>query len=147
MSYQERENIVDIVSSMAILAVFAWYLLGRISGDLALWNDRVFWATMFLVLIIGSIIARIVIIIIFNIVHRIATQEAEPGFLDERDRAIEFRAIRLAHWIFVIGVIAAIGTQAFGLPIAGLFLIVLLAGFASDLVSTVLRIILYRRGI
>jgi hypothetical protein len=61
-----------------------------------------------------SIVALIIIHIIYAIINKIVTNEDIPTIDDERDRIIELKSIRISHWIFTTGFICAMGVLAFG---------------------------------
>jgi hypothetical protein len=147
MSYQERRALVAIVGTILISGGYAaWMLPQQPVGDAYSPELFRFWGSYFLVLIVVSIIVRILIAIAFSIINVIATHEKEPGLSDERDRLIEMRAYRNGFFIFILGFVLAMVTLAAGQPPATMFLLLLLAGIASELVSDVSEFIFYRRG-
>jgi hypothetical protein len=147
MSYQERRAIVAILGTVLISGGYAAYMLPRQpAGDA--YSPEVFryWGAFFLILTVVSIIVRILIAIAFSIINTVATREAEPGFTDERDQLIELKANRNGFFIFVLGFFAAMLALALGQPPATMFLLLLLGGIGSELVSDVSQFIFYRRG-
>ena len=56
--------------------------------------------------------AQIIIHIIFAIINKMVTNEDMPTTDDERDKLIELKSIRISHWIFTIGFMLAMGSQA-----------------------------------
>jgi hypothetical protein len=69
-----------------------------------------------------------------------------PSFTDERDKLIELKSIRIAHWIFIIGFMTAMGSLAFGMKPYVMFLTLISSGFLASLASEVAKIIYYRKG-
>lgn len=59
-----------------------------------------------------AIVAQIIIHIIFAIINKMVTNEDMPTTDDERDKLIELKSIRISHWIFTIGFMLAMGSQA-----------------------------------
>src|SRR5687768_10156906 len=106
MSYQEKKSIANLISSVLIFGCYSWYVWeNQLSGNPAAADLPAFWASVILVLIPVSIVAKIVITIISTILYRIATNEIEPSFMDERDKLIELKSTRNSHYVFVAGVL------------------------------------------
>ena len=59
-----------------------------------------------------AIVAQIIIHIIFAIINKMVTNEDMPTTDDERDKLIELKSTRISHWIFTIGFMLAMGSQA-----------------------------------
>ncbi len=147
MSYQERRALVAIFGTILISGGYAAYMLPRQpSGDAYSPEIFRFWGTYFLILIVVSIIVRILISIAFSIINVIATREKEPGLTDERDHLIELRSNRYGLYIFALGFVAAMAALAMGNPPSTMFLLMLLGGIGSELVSDISEFIFYRRG-
>lgn len=95
MSYQEKKNIVSLVSTFLILGFYCMYVFQQQPfGSLEQAEVHLFWATFILLLLPVTIAAKIIISIIFSILYRIAAKEEEPSFSDELDKLIELKAIR-----------------------------------------------------
>jgi uncharacterized membrane protein len=105
-----------------------------------------FWGEFFLILVGVSIVARIVIHIIFTILHTIVTRQQEPDITDERDRLIELRSTRSGLYVFGLGFLLAMGTLALDQPPTVMFLALLLTGMMSEIVSDASQFSAYRRG-
>jgi nucleoside recognition membrane protein YjiH len=75
-------------------------------------NSFKFWGKAFVILIPIAIVAQIIIHIIFAIINKMVTNEDMPTTDDERDKLIELKSIRISHWIFTIGFMLAMGSQA-----------------------------------
>jgi hypothetical protein len=147
MSFQERRALVALFGTFLISGGYAAYMLPRQpAGDAYSPELFQFWGSYFLVLIVVSIILRILIAIVFSILNAIATREKEPGLIDERDRLIELRANRNGFFVFILGFVCAMVALAAGQPPTTMFLLLLLGGIASELVSDVSEFIFYRRG-
>ncbi len=147
MSYQERRAIVNAISTVLIAAVYTAYMMQRYpqTDPYAIEVFR-FWGGFFLILIPVTIIAKIIITILFSILNTIATREAEPAITDERDRMIELKSLRAYLVVFSIGIMLAVGSLAFDMPPAVMFALVLAGGAAGEVVSDVLQFFYYRRG-
>lgn len=148
MSYQERRSLVAIISSIVIAAVYFAYMLQRAAADgVDIAQDTHFWASSILILIPVSIVARIVIHIIFSITNTIATREQEPEFMDERDKLIELKASQNGSNVFILGFFLSMVTVVIGLPPAAMFIALIVAGMLSALVTEASQLLYYRRGV
>ncbi|MDX2140687.1 MAG: hypothetical protein SF123_21570 [Chloroflexota bacterium] len=147
MSYQERRALVSLISSIAIPAVYTAIMLQRYP-DAEPYAPEIFhyWGSFFLLLVAVSIIARIIIAIVFSILSTIATREGEPKIMDERDRLIELQANRNTSYIFGVGVMLAMGVLVIGQPPAVMFLLLVGAGVVSDIAGEVSQFFIYRRS-
>ena len=99
-----------------------------------------------MILIPVSIAANIAVSIAFSIVYSMATQEKTSLVSDERDQLIELRAIRNGLYVFAGGFSLAMGSLAIDMPPSVMFIIIMVSGYGSGLVSNLTQIFLYRRG-
>jgi hypothetical protein len=147
MSYQERRSIVNLISTILISVLYSAFMIQRYPASDAYSPDVFrFWGAFFLILIPVSIVAKIVIYIVFAIINAIATREQELPITDERDKQIETKATMKSHYVFVVGFILAMGSLAINTPPAIMFVILLLSGIVSELVSEISQFYFYRRG-
>jgi hypothetical protein len=148
MEQKEKQAIVSIIGSVLIIGIYTKYVYNNyIDGDLEILNDFQFWGKSFLYLIPVSIVAQIVIHIVFAIINRIVTREDMSDITDERDKLIELKSIRISHWIFVFGFMMAMGSLAMGMKPYVMFLTLISSGFLASLASEVAKIIYYRKGV
>lgn len=148
MSYQERRSLVNLFSGILITVLYSAYMLQRYPQAEA-YSPEVFqfWGSFFLILIVVSIVARIIIYILFAILNAIIQQEQEPDITDERDRLIELKSMRNGFYVFILGFVGSMVTVAAGQPPAVMFIALLGAGFVSDMFSTISEFFFYRRGV
>jgi hypothetical protein len=106
-----------------------------------------FWGSFVLILTLVSIVAHIMISIIFNIVFRITTNEKEPSFEDELDKLIALKANRNSFFMFIIGFLLAMGSLVISQPSQLMFLILITSGFVSDVTGSVTKLYHYRKGV
>ncbi len=148
MSYQERRTLANLVGTILVNVLYTAYMMQRYptAGD---YSPEIFhyWATFFLILIPISILAYIIIYIVFSILNAITTREVEPDITDERDRLIELKGNQIAAYVFGIGFILAMIALVASLPPAAMFAILLCAGLASEMLSSLLQFYFYRRGV
>lgn len=148
MSYQEKKNIVSLISTLLIFGFYCLYVYQKYqAGSIDSTDTYRFWGTVILILIPVSIAAKIIITIVFNIIYRITTKEVEPSFADELDKLIELKATKNSHYVFTLGFLLAMGSLVMDMPHSAMFIILILSGFVSELVGTVTQLYLYRKGV
>jgi hypothetical protein len=147
MSYQERRAIVSIISTILITVLYAAYMVQRYpQADPYAPEIFQYWGSFFMILIPVSIVARIIITIIFSIINEVATHDGEPSITDERDKMIGLKSFRNGFVMFSAGFLLAMGAVAVSLPPAIMFIIMLCGGIVSDIVSEASSFFFYRRG-
>jgi hypothetical protein len=153
MSYQESKSLTNIISTILITGIYALVVYQRYLNGVGDINDIFrFWSITILVFIPISIVARIIIMIIFSIINT-AVQTAkgeEAGELeitDERDKLIELKATRISLIVFSIGFILALVTQVTSTSHHMFFITLIIFGVFSEIVSETVTIIYYRKGI
>lgn len=148
MTYQEKKNIVNIISAILITGIFAWIVYQRhMDGVFDLTSDYRKWGTIFLIFIGTSIVARIIIYIIFHIINAIATREEEIPITDERDKLIELKATRNRCHTFSIGFALAIISMSLGAEPIVLFIAFFACCLVSEMVDNLSQIYYYRKGV
>lgn len=148
MSYREKENVINIFSGLIITAVFAWIVYQRhLNGLIDLTDDFQAWGKLFLVYAGVSVVARIIIYIVFHIINAIATRAEDIPAEDERDKLIKLKALRNSHYSFVIGFMVAIIALAIGLPTYSIFIVFVISGVISELIDNGSQMYYYRKGV
>jgi hypothetical protein len=148
MPFQEKENIVNIFSALFISIGYALMVYQRhLQGKIDLIEDYNVWGYIFLIFIGVSIIARIMIYIIFYIINTIATREEEKAVSDERDKLIKLKATRNSHYAFSIPIMLALVSLAIGMPVYGIFIAFIISCVFSELVDNFSQIYYNRRGV
>jgi hypothetical protein len=99
-----------------------------------------------LVFIAGSIVIRIVVLILFSILYRLFSGEDPPAIEDERDKQIELKVNHIGETIFILGFVAALVAVVRGTSPVGMLLWIAGAGVFSEMISETTRIVFYRRG-
>jgi len=148
MSYEERNTIVALFTNLSVMTLLTLRLLslhqgGAFAGPAALelWAQNVLW------IIPASIVAAIILSILFNIGFAIVTREKNPDFVvDERDKAFGIKAMQTTIVVASAGFIGALGALAMGWQALIAFNIILGAFALGDLSGNVLKLFLYRRG-
>jgi len=148
MTYQEKKSIVLLISTIIIFVSYCLYMYPHYpKGGLDLNETYRYWGSFVLILTIVSIVAHIIISIIFNMIFRITTREKEPSFADELDRLIELKAHRNSFFVFIVGFLLAMGSLIIFQPSQLMFIILIFSGFLSDVTGSVTKLYHYRRGV
>jgi hypothetical protein len=148
MSYQERRSLLNLASSILITALYAAYMIQRYP-QADPYSPEIFhyWGSFFLILIPVSIVARIIIYILFEIVNAVATRQEEPPITDERDKLIELKSQLNAGYVFIIGFMLAMLSLVLSMPPAVMFIIMFCAGLLTEVIGDILSFLYYRRGV
>ena len=93
------------------------------------------------------IIALVVIEIVAHIVVAIRAPEDARAPKDERERLIDLKAIRVGHYVYVVGSFLAVSTIHLGANVIALGYGILFAFVIGELVNYALRIHYHRRGL
>ncbi|MFB7815555.1 hypothetical protein [Paenibacillus chitinolyticus] len=148
MSYQEKKIFVSIISNILIFTLYTLYAVNKAEeGSITSASDFSFWGSFILVLLPVSIVAKIIIHIVFIIINKIATNEDEPSFEDELDKIIELKADRVSLYMFFFGFILSMIPLVTDLPTYLTFLVLILFGFLSDLLGRIAQLYFYRKGV
>jgi len=148
MDIKEKRVLISLIGSVLILGFYAWYVYSRyIAGNPDILNDFRFWGKSFLILIPVAIVTQIIIQIVFAIyIHATSDEEIDP-VEDERDKLIELKAIKVSHYIFIVGFMLAMGSLALGSQPWIMFVVLIFSGFIASVVNEIVRLYLYRRGV
>lgn len=148
MSYREKENIINIFSGLLITVIYAWIIYQRhLNGIIDLSDDFQAWGKLFLIYAGISIVARIVIYIVFHIINAIATREEKIPVVDERDKLIKLKALRNSHYSFVAGFMIAIIALAIGFPNYSIFIVFVVTGVIAEVIDNGSQMYFYRKGL
>ncbi|MDR7239226.1 hypothetical protein [Neobacillus drentensis] len=148
MTYQEKRSIVSLISAILIFGFYCLYMYPRYpGGGLESMETFRYWGSFVLILTLFSIVAHIMISIIFNIVFRMTTIEKEPKFADELDKLINLKAARNSFFVFIIGFLLAMGSLVIYQPSQVMFIILIFSGFISDVTGSVTKFYHYRKGV
>lgn len=148
MYRKESRILVSMITTILVFGIYALYVwFSRIQGNPELVNDLQFWGKTILILIPIMVVAQIIIHILFYILNKIITNEEIPTISDEMDRMIELKAIRISHWLFGVGFLLAMGSQAIGMEPWVLFVTLIGSCFVSGIIEEAAKIYLYRKGL
>lgn len=153
MTYQESRSLTNIFSTIIITGVYALIVYQRyLNGTVDTTDVFRFWALAILIFIPISIVARIIILIIFSIGNSVVqTAKGEEienvDFVDERDKLIELKATKISLIIFSLGFIFALVTQVANMSNHMFFITLIVVGVITEVVSDLATIIYYRKGV
>jgi hypothetical protein len=148
MSVQEKRSLVVLLCNVLGMGLYALYVYHKYQGQiLSSPNDFKFWGKTFLIMIPVMIAVHIIGQIVFAIINKIITNEDIPAITDERDKLVELKAIRVSHWIFGLGFVLAMGSQAIGMQPWVMFVTLISSCFVSSILEEGTKIFLYRRGV
>ena len=148
MSYHEKENIVNIFSGIVVAAILWSAVYQRhLDGRFDLTEDFKAWGIAFLVFIGISIVARIIIYIIFHIINAIATREDKIPVEDEMIKLIKLKGIRNSHYVFSSGFVLSIVGLAVGMQVFWIFVIFIVSGLLSEIMDNATQLYFHRKGV
>jgi hypothetical protein len=148
MTYQEKQNVVNIVSGLLITAVYALIVFQKHQqGVFDLTRDFNKWGLLFLIFIGVSVAARIVILIIFHIINAIATREEKVPEEDERDKLVKLKALRNSYYAFTSGFVLSVIGLALGMPVHWIFIAFVVVGLIAEILENSSQIYYYRKGV
>jgi len=148
MSYQEKQNIVNIFSGLLVTIIYALMVYQRhMQGNFDLTEDFRTWGIIFLIFIGISIVVRIIIQIIFHIINAIATREEDVPVEDERDQLIKLKATRNSYYAFTSGFVLSVLGLAVGMPVHWIFIAFVGFGLIAEILDNGSQIYYYRKGI
>jgi hypothetical protein len=147
MDNKEKQILVTVISLVLIFSSYFLYVYNRyIAENFEIVNDFRFWGKAFLVLIPVTIVAQIIIHIVFAIINKIVTNEDMETKSDERDKLISLKAIRISHAVFTAGFMLSMVFLVIGMPPYSMFITLIASGFVSSIVSEMAKIYFYRKG-
>jgi nitrogen fixation-related uncharacterized protein len=149
MTFQEKRTLMSMLSGVAIFIGYGYYLFQTYPDKV--WadpTDFAFWGKALLIMIPISIVARIIIHIVFTILHAISTgkYDDQEYKTDERDKLIELKASRVSQVVFMSGFLLSMGALAMGYTPFTMFLVLVFAGLAAEIFEGISKIVYYRRG-
>ena len=148
MTYQERQNLVNIFSAVLITGIYSLIVFQRHrDGVFDLTRDFSKWGILFLIFIGVSVAARIVIQIVFHIINAIATREEDVPKEDERDKLVKLKATRNSYYAFVSGFVISVVGLALGMPVHWIFIVFVISGLISEIIDNSSQMYYYRKGV
>lgn len=153
MTLQESRSLGNIFSTIFITGIYALVIYQRyLDGAVDTSDVFRFWAIIILIFIPVSIVARIIIMIIFSIVNAVVQtakgEEVDDEMIvDERDKMIELKTMKISLIIFSLGFILALVTQLTDISNHVFFITLIVSGVIAEIASEIITIIYYRKGV
>ncbi|WP_261304292.1 hypothetical protein [Paenibacillus andongensis] len=148
MSFQEKKNIVSLFTTLLIFSIYSMYVFQKYQeGSFHASNEFSFWGAFILILIPVSIVAKVIIHIVFSILNTLATKEKEPLITDELDKLIALKSTRNSHYVFIIGFLLSMIPLVMDQPPYVMFIILIGSGLLSEVVGISTQLYLYRKGV
>lgn len=147
MSYLHRNIFASLFSMVLVYGVYCWHIIamyqdGRFDGA----DATNLLGKSVLLLIVAAIVVTIITTILFNIVFSIATDDQKPSYVvDERDRLIELRGMRISEMVTGAGFVLAMVALAIGHASFLAFNIIVLAFASASVTEGVVKLFIYRR--
>jgi hypothetical protein len=165
MSYKEQKTITQLVTSSVVFAAYCIHAFGQYQARAVAEGDLRFWAITMLTFIGIGIVASIVILIVFHILHSIGIsirekvldhdrgeKEIETAIKsemveDEMDKLIELKSNRIGFFLAGIGFVASLVSLAMNQSPVVMLNIIFISFFAGSLLEGGAQLYYYRRGI
>lgn len=133
-----------IIFTIYYIVVSGMHSAGRFDGP----EGAALLGKAILALMAGGIVVHIVTTVMANIVFAIIQQDPKPSFVvDERDKQIELRGMRVSYYVFGAGYVAAMIAMAMGLSVFWVFNLLLVFCALSALTEGMVKLVLYHRGV
>jgi uncharacterized membrane protein YwzB len=147
MSYSEREALTSLITTLIVVAFFAWrlssqHVQGLFTGPEALQV----WARSVLVLVVIGIGIAIAVTVVFHVLYAALTGEKTDDRRDERDREIDRRAITWSWYFLSFGILGTIIHLAFGATAISAMTTILGLCLGTEIFKDVFKLWHYRRG-
>ncbi len=149
MNFQQKNIYVSFLTMLILLSIYYWkvsdlHAAGAFDGPEGI---RLIGKAI-LVLMAGWIVLLTVGTVLSSILYSKLTNTPEPSFLiDERDREIELRSIRVGYFTTGAGFVLAMIALATGWSIFAVFQILIAGCAVSALAEAATQFILYRRAV
>ncbi len=148
MSYQQKNIIVSLITTLVLFVVYYSYMSdyhqkGLLDGPggLVLVGKSVLW------LIAASIAMTIIVAILFNILFAIATNDRNPSFTtDERDKLIDLKGLNVMLYVTGAGFILAMIALALGWQAWQVFMLIIASFALGDVSGNLSKMYFYSRG-
>jgi hypothetical protein len=139
MSYREKSAWISFVLILVLLGAYFWNVSGVAAGTLEFRAG--------LRLQVGLLIAFVVLEVVLHLVAAMQAPNEARAPRDEREQLIDMRATRIAFYVLVAGVLAAVSLM---LVTSSAWVVgqhVLLVVMFAHLVKFAAQIVYFRRGV
>jgi len=165
MSYQIAKTVANILSGIAILVVYLFYVSSSYQANLLSMNELKSWAQIMLIFIGLGIAMAIVVQIIFHILFSIglavkqsinngncSDQEIEKTIQmemveDEMGKLIELKSMRVSYIAAGIGFVTSLFYLVFDYPVVVTLNILFVSFFIGGILDSFTQLYYYTRGV
>lgn len=149
MTHEERTNLMSILTGLLVISYIGWSVYSKAEAGVFAGPDALMiWARTVLWAIPIGIIMMIVMMIFFNIVYAIATNNPKPSFVvDERDQSIKIWGLRVTGGAISTGFIISLLGLALGWSAFVAVNVIFFSLAIGDLLGGLTKLVLYRRGL
>lgn len=146
MTYYSKKALVSLITNIVVFLSFYPNVLKQMD-DLNISSPEIpkVWAEFFVILLVANIVIKIIVMILFKLVHSIFSSEREPKIVDERDQLIELKAVRNLCFIFTAGFFLSLVLVIYNQPIEMMFKILAYTFLASGIILEGSYIFYYER--
>ena len=145
MSYQEKKTLTIILTSIAFTVAY-FVRVNQIYIDRGTdINPLTFWSGAILLMIPVGIACHIITQIALAVAYRLQTGESPPSIEDERDKVIELKALRVNHYLFLLGFFVSMLFALRGSNLTTVFIVLIVSLFSSGFISEITKYFLYRK--
>lgn len=160
MSYQEKKIVTTLATGAAVLAAYCLYAFGQSGPGATAPEDLKAWAVAMLAFVGVSVVAGIVIQVVFHILLSvsIAAKEASSGrneferaisaeiVDDERDKSIDVKFSRISLACCCAGFVAGLAALALGYSPVVMINLMYIVFSAGCIVESAAKLRYYRRS-
>jgi len=139
MSYNEKSIWISLISTVIIFGIYFFKAFMII-------NDPTTADSVLILYFIYAVALAILVQISTQIFFALTDKASVEAGMDERDRSIDLKTTRSAYYVLVVGIWAAVGSQALESNTTLLINLLMLAFVAAELVTYISKLVIYRRG-
>ena len=149
MSPQEKKVYMTMFTGIFVNIIYWIYVYNNyLSISPEAMKDISLWATLILIMMPIRIVSEILVHIIFAIILKVKNDEDLPSdSMDEYERLIELKTLRINHYIFIFGFIISMFLISFDYPAYIMILAITISGFASEITGLLAKLHFYRKGV
>ena len=148
MTTEEKRPLVSIATTLLSFAIYFVLAKERYPFELSSYEQAQFVAKAVLIFVPFSIIAKIVLFILYAIINAVITGEKEQGFMkDEFGKLVEWRSSLNSSYIFYLGFFIAMIALVRGSDLPQILLILIFSLITGSIVQDISQFYYLRKGI
>ena len=148
MSFHHKTVYVTLINTLVLMGGYFWWVSGRYAAGAFDGPDAGSAVGRSILILMGTgIVVQIIGMILFHFLQALVTQNPNPDqLIDERDRLIELRALRVSYHVTGLVFVLAIIALAMGWSIFAVFHIIVAGCAFGAVIEAAVQIIAYHRG-